>query len=234
MKRIISLALCFLLVFALCQPAFAAGKGYEWTGASDNNWHTAENWIPEGVPESGDFVTIPTSAVVECDLGEEGGTLSLYLTCAGELTFPNGTLELHNSTLTGGKLSGAGTIVVTAIGQFQWTGGSIEGPGELHVQQGIFSVKPSAYLDRKLVLYGVNGKVLLSDSLTLAGGAEVGDISNNTITIHAGQTLELTGDNTTYSLVNCNNSGTLRISNTCQSVVFDGDFTQQQHRHAGV
>ena len=50
MKRIISLALCFLLTFTLCQPVFAL-KELEWTGAADDgSWHNAANWNPAQEP----------------------------------------------------------------------------------------------------------------------------------------------------------------------------------------
>lgn len=116
MKRIISLALCFLLAFTLCQPAFAAGDTITWTGESSNNWNVAGNWNPAQVPADGDYVIIPASSVVEYVYD---GDTSVRLNCAGDLTVSNGTLNLtntslyENSSLTNGKLDGAGDITIT-------------------------------------------------------------------------------------------------------------------------
>lgn len=61
MKRLISLALCFMLVFTLCQPAFAAGDTITWIGESNDNWNVAGNWNPEQVPGLGDTAVISES-----------------------------------------------------------------------------------------------------------------------------------------------------------------------------
>lgn len=61
MKRIIPLALCFLLIisFAFTQPVFSAGETITWTGdAGDGLWHTAGNWNPAQVPGDGDLVKV--------------------------------------------------------------------------------------------------------------------------------------------------------------------------------
>jgi hypothetical protein len=66
MKRVISIALCFLMVFALCPSATFAASTMTWSGsAGDGSWHTAGNWDLEQVPEDGDYVIIPESSVVE-------------------------------------------------------------------------------------------------------------------------------------------------------------------------
>ena len=123
MKRIISLALCFIMAFSLCQPVFAAST-ITWNGeAGDGLWHTAGNWDLAQVPMDGDSVIIPESSVVEYVYGET----SVRLNCAGNLTVSSGTLKLAsgNSSLTKGKLDGAGDITVATGGNFLWSGGSI-------------------------------------------------------------------------------------------------------------
>jgi uncharacterized repeat protein (TIGR02543 family) len=217
MKRVISLALCFLLVFSLCQPVFAEGN-VTWTGnAGDGSWHSADNWNPEQVPGNGDLVTIPDSSDVEYSSGET----YVRLDCAGNLTVSGGTLKLGVSTLSGGKLDGAGDIIIYGD-HFNWTGGSIEGSGKLIVNSSMqLHAKAAASLDRYLVN---NGSLFINGSLKLTGGAE--GIGN--FPIHDGETLELGGSGS-YNLdsLNINNSGTLKIANTCEFVRFNYDFTQQ-------
>lgn len=237
MKRLISLVLCVLMVLALYEPALASDITIRWTGnAGDGKWHTSGNWDQERIPQIGDYVEIPDGAVVVCDLeGEDGPNVRLF--CSGELEVASGTfnLAIGTSMMTKGKLHGAGDIVINPAGiddPFVWVDGSIEGPGDLKVYQTTLQVSKSpASLDRHLVLYGLNARVLFADSLTLTRGAEAQNAGNNTISIHSGQMLTLAGDETSYNLSNCNNSGTLRISNTCSQVVFNYGFLNQ---HSGT
>jgi hypothetical protein len=134
MKRIISLALCFMLVFALCPYAAFAFSNIAWTGTvGDGSWHNAGNWNLNQVPVDGDYVSVPASSVVEYSSGET----SVRLNCAGNLTVSGGTLKFAsgNSSLTNGKLDGAGDIQITAGGNFLWSGGSIVGSGKIIVDQ---------------------------------------------------------------------------------------------------
>ncbi len=223
MKRIIPLALCFLLIisFTFTQPVFSAGETITWTGdVGDGLWHTAGNWNPAQVPGDGDLVIIPELA----DVVYEGGETTVILNCAGNLTVSDGALKVYgSSTLTNGKLDGAGDIIIHS-GDLNWTGGNIEGTGKLIIDynQELYA-KASASLDRYLECRN-NGKLFINNSLRLTGGAEGG----GDITIHEGQTLELAG-NGSYDLsdLNINNSGTLKIANTCEFVRFKYDFTQQ-------
>jgi hypothetical protein len=191
-----------------------------WTGsAGDKSWHTAGNWDPAQVPVDGDIVTIPDSSIVEYSSGET----SVRLNCAGHLTVSGGTLKLGfgNSILTSGKLDGSGDIVTLAHGELFWNGGSIEGTGNLIVNNGsILTTKASASLDRYLVN---NGSLLMTGNLRLTGGAE----GIGTFPIQAGQILELSSGSYDLNSLNVNNSGTLRISNTCTFARFNYDFTQQ-------
>jgi uncharacterized repeat protein (TIGR02543 family) len=226
MKRLISLVLCVLLVLALYEPAFASSVTIRWTGnAGDGLWQTPGNWDPERVPQGGDYIEIPAGAVVVCDFGEEGSP-PVRLFCAGEMEVSSGTLNfaIGTSQLTGGKLHGAGDIVIYPLldDPFVWTDGSIEGSGRLILQQSTLVVnKPSAFLDRYLVLYGASASLSFANSLTLTRGAEV-DGGTNSIVIQAGKTLELAGDE--YRLGDCSNYGALRISNPCSSVEFSDGF----------
>ncbi|HHY17018.1 MAG TPA: hypothetical protein GX524_02990 [Firmicutes bacterium] len=153
-----------------------------------------------------DYVIVPESSVVVYSSGET----SVRLNCAGNLTVSGGTLKFAsgNSSLTNGKLDGAGNIEITAGGNFTWSGGSIVGSGKITVDQNANFYAASSLLDRYLVN---NGSLLINgSSLTLTGGAE----GNGNFTIQQGETLELGGNNKSYNLSrNLNNSGVLRISN---------------------
>jgi hypothetical protein len=206
-------------VFALCPPAFAFSN-IAWTGAAgDGSWHSAGNWNPNQVPVDGDYVSVPASSVVEYSSGET----SVRLNCAGNLTVSGGTLKFAsgNSSLTNGKLDGAGDIQITAGGNFSWSGGSIVGSGKIIVDQNANFYADSSPLNRYLVN---NGSLLISgDSLTLTGGAE----GNGNFSIQQDKTLELRGSaiyNLSKSLCNM---GVLRISNACTSVGLSSDYTQQ-------
>ncbi len=218
MKRIISLALCFMLVFTLCPSVFAASN-ITWTGAVDGSWHSAGNWDLNKIPVDYDYVYVPESSVVEYSSGET----SVRLNCAGNLTVSGGTLKVASgvSSLTNGKLDGAGDIEITVGGNFSWSGGSIEGPGKIIVDENAnFYATPSP-LDRYLVN---NGSLLIqADSLKLTGGAE----GNGNFTIQQDKTLEL-GGNKSYNLSkDLYNMGVLRISNACTSVSLSSGYVQQ-------
>ncbi len=195
-----------MMVFALCPPVFAFST-ITWTGAAgDGSWHKAGNWDLNQVPVDKDYVIVPESSVVVYSSGET----SVRLNCAGNLTVSGGTLKFAsgNSSLTNGKLDGAGNIEITAGGNFTWSGGSIVGSGKITVDQNANFYAASSLLDRYLVN---NGSLLINgSSLTLTGGAE----GNGNFTIQQGETLELGGNNKSYNLSrNLNNSGVLRISN---------------------
>ncbi|NLL51219.1 MAG: hypothetical protein GX248_00765, partial [Peptococcaceae bacterium] len=221
MKKIISIALCFLMVFMLCPSAVFAASTITWTGsADDGSWYTAGNWDLNQVPVDNDYVLIPESSVVDYTYGET----SVMLNCAGNLTVSGGALKLAsgNSSLTNGKLDGAGDITITEGGNFLWSGGSIEGLGRLIIEnKANLYANASSSLDRYLVN---SGSLLITDSLRLTGGAE----GSGNFNIQEGKTLELSGSGDyNLSSSNISNMGTLRISNTCTSVNFNSDYTQQ-------
>ena len=44
-RRVVSLVLCFIMIFTLWQPVFADGDTPNLTGeAGDGSWHNAGNW----------------------------------------------------------------------------------------------------------------------------------------------------------------------------------------------
>jgi hypothetical protein len=97
---------------------------YAWTGAAgDQRWANAGNWIPEGVPEGGDDVTIGASVPV-FTVVLEGNVAVRSLQSEGTLVLAN-----HGLSVRGGVSRVTGAVTVGAGG---WL--NAEGSGtELHL-----------------------------------------------------------------------------------------------------
>jgi len=221
MKRIISLALCFMLAFTLCQPAFAAGGTITWTGDSSNNWNVAGNWNPEQVPGAGDTAVIPASTVAAAVYD----TTSVTLDCSGEVSVESGkTLWLTGTSyLKSGKLSGDGNITIMVDdSELQWSGGSIEGNGTFTVGENtrlVIDTVSDVGMSRPLEN---NGQVMLTNGelLLMGGGTGTG-----TFTVSGGAYLRFEQGN--YSIGgDFVNSGEMTIWNK-SSVCFDADYWQE-------
>ncbi|MCC7195415.1 MAG: hypothetical protein IT356_07670 [Gemmatimonadaceae bacterium] len=92
-----------------------------WNGTASDDWNTAANWTPSGVPGASDSVKIPggapnapslTTAATIANLDIASGTLlqgaaGLNLTISGSLLLPPGTGITGGGTIT---LTGTGTI----------------------------------------------------------------------------------------------------------------------------
>jgi hypothetical protein len=85
----------------------ATATGKLWTGAASNDWATAANWSPAGVPTSTDFVDIPGTAhdpvlsanATAATLRIRGGNLTINghtLAVVGDLTVTGGTFAMTN------------------------------------------------------------------------------------------------------------------------------------------
>src|SRR6476620_9958495 len=90
---------CLLMTIA-CSQAFAATK--TWNGSSSNNWNTAANWTPSGVPASGDDVTITFNASPQ------------VITLSADVTIQS--LSLNNSTNNRIGTLSAGNFKLTVTG----------------------------------------------------------------------------------------------------------------------
>lgn len=72
------ISIVFLGWLAMPQSVFAATK--VWTGASGNAWNASANWLPTGVPNSGDEVVFdPSVSNVNCDLPLIAAVNSLHV-----------------------------------------------------------------------------------------------------------------------------------------------------------
>ncbi|MDD4680005.1 MAG: hypothetical protein PHP79_03820, partial [Clostridia bacterium] len=174
MKRIISIALCFLVVFALCPPVLAVDDTITWTGeGSDDYWSTSDNWEPAQIPVAGDIAVIPESKTAAVT-----ANTTVTLDCSGEvLVEAGGHLSLAGTSyLRDGKLGerGEGTPgeITIASGDLQWSGGIIEGDGTFTVNSGAqlnIETDSDVALSRPLVN---NGQIMInSGTLCLTGGS---------------------------------------------------------------
>jgi uncharacterized repeat protein (TIGR02543 family) len=220
MKRIISIALCFMLVFTLCPSVFAAGDTMTWTGTSSGNWNVAGNWNPEQVPGLGDTAVIPASTVATVVYD----TTSVTLDCFGEVSVESGkTLWLTGTSyLKGGKLSGDGNVTIKDDSNLLWSGGTIEGSGTFTVADNtrlVIDTTRDVGMSRPLEN---NGQVMLTNGelLLMGGGTGTG-----TFTVSGGAYLHFRQGN--YSIGgDFVNSGEMTIWNK-SSVCFDADYWQE-------
>ncbi|MGP1604414.1 MAG: FlgD immunoglobulin-like domain containing protein [Treponema sp.] len=103
-----------LTAFLFFNAAHSYAAPYTWTGASSNDWHTAANWSPTGIPTINDNVTV--SGVVSISAGDAEAKM---------LTIQNGLVELENVNLKLEKL------ICQGIGSFKGAGVSGNGTGTL-------------------------------------------------------------------------------------------------------
>ncbi len=152
MKRILSLALCFLLAFTLCQPVFAEGNTMTWAKAPDDDWSEAGLTLTESEgSEPGENVCEIIGGVGYSTLDQalaavqDGETIRLlkdinYSSC----------IVVRDKSITF-NLNGFDLNVVneTATGEFHEVSGlyvegnaevNLEGEGEFNVTGGWFGV----------------------------------------------------------------------------------------------
>jgi hypothetical protein len=154
---LLKLLLLTLLAFGGAANARAAGK--TWVGGAagkTNDWNTAANWSPSGVPAAGDDITIATSKqgypivtvvvsnsvknlsinnIGTLTVGSGGSLLvSGITTVDGTLKVSGGTLAIHDLTGTGSAAMSGGTLQINhdfkfSSSQFSSTGGTVEWTG---------------------------------------------------------------------------------------------------------
>ncbi|MFZ4619625.1 MAG: hypothetical protein ACOYNS_03640 [Bacteroidota bacterium] len=77
-------------------------SGKVWSGSVDNNWNTAANWTPSGVPTSADAVTIGGAFTININTAATTADLSI------------GNASLAMTILTGNSLSISGNLSITS------------------------------------------------------------------------------------------------------------------------
>jgi YD repeat-containing protein len=138
-----------------------------WTGANEGLWQTASNWSTGKVPSSSDVACIEAGKTVKVT---EGTNQAGVLLDKGTVAMSGGTLEIVSAleassadtlTITGGVLTGAGTLDISK----SVTGGYMTGTGSTVVLPGASST----------------GSYALHESRAL--------VNEGTMTIESGQTV---------------------------------------------
>ncbi|OQX80169.1 MAG: hypothetical protein B6D61_02375 [Bacteroidetes bacterium 4484_249] len=83
----------------------------EWTGAIDNNWSLAGNWIPNGIPGIEDDITIPSEPENQPIVNSGADCHNLVLESGASLTIQSDASGT-GSLITTGNITNNGTITV--------------------------------------------------------------------------------------------------------------------------
>jgi len=209
-----------ILLGSLNQEAFAVNKSWD-GGAGSNSWSDGDNWDPDGVPASGDDITIGGTADVDLDKNHDINSMgSLTIANGARLTIivnnqlrNNGQLTNNGDLIVDGKLINQNTLDNTNTGTIDALGTNPKSePDKGFVgNEGIFTndgkVKNEDNLfENKKTL--INQKVMEFKGISIFKNKDKGTISNKAgakITFDA-----LDWENTGESTIN--NSGTLTIT----------------------
>ena len=190
----------------LLSAASAHAVSYSWN-VSSGDWFTATNWNPNGVPGSGDDVTISNNGT--CTLDAPGASIQ-------SLTISSGILAGNGNLQVGGAMSWSGNGFLTS----QVSGsGTITVNGLLTINAGIFGAKTLS--GRTLLLAGGATYTGNQHGLGLTAGAAI--INNATFEFvsdsGAAQGISGTGTFTNNGTVRkqAGNTGTSAIDPTFQN-----------------
>lgn len=117
-----------VLLLTLIVPAELFGIARTWTnGGGNNNWHTAANWAPAGVPTAADDLTFDGTSSANCNLSAAGLALSINITAGYTGTISQGantiTVGTGGITMAGGAFAG-GNQLIDVSGNFSLSGGT--------------------------------------------------------------------------------------------------------------
>jgi hypothetical protein len=127
-------ALCLATIALM--PAHASAESLctdTWSGPSEGEWSTAGDWSTGKVPSSSDVACVGSGNTVKIASGTD---VAGVLQGEGGVAISGGSLELtntlegstiHSLRLTGGTLTGAGTLKVS--GSLAWESGTMSGLG---------------------------------------------------------------------------------------------------------
>ena len=105
-----------------------------WTGgASTSDWATAANWSNNTVPNSAENLYVGSGAgTVNISTASQAGNAltcnaNFTLSSTGGLTLAGASTFRGTTTISGGNLTGTGTITIPTGGTLNWSGGTING-----------------------------------------------------------------------------------------------------------
>jgi hypothetical protein len=209
-----------LTVAALGLTAGVAPAGsYSWNLAGSDNWATAGDWAPAGIPGAADSATIAVSSAsaytVTVNAAQAANAVlvnnanAALLNDSGANTFVVGGLTVSAGQFTqqSGTLSlGAAGAAVNGTGFFAFSNGAVTGAGPLTVANGGFSwdngtVQTALNLNNGGALISGLGTKILGDggALNMNGGTTtfLGNLKYSgpgTATVAAGATMNWTAD----------------------------------------
>jgi len=118
------------------RPSLAAVSGastYNWTGAVSNDYNTAGNWNPSGVPAATDNVTIPSGTTNPPNLNNTTFTVSEFIQNAGQtLSLGTGNMNVTGSFTNNGLVSGSGRVILNGAAPQTISGSGTIGNMELN------------------------------------------------------------------------------------------------------
>ena len=155
-------------------PLAHAQISFDDGAAGDSNWTSANNWDPNGVPGTGNTITIGSGFTVDFDIaGNLPGSTPLIV---------DGTLSI---TSTGVRRANGGNITVSSTGEltgstsakyYDWANGTVTFQDGAQFTQGVWENKGTNTFNFELGATGFN--TLTPSKLNVSGGA--GNISNAT------------------------------------------------------
>jgi hypothetical protein len=188
------------LILNFVSLVFGASSQKKWDGdGGDNNWSTASNWFPDGVPLPGDLVILDNSLYVSSyTVLLPSGAISVTVQSLQVLPNMGNTILLHipsaNLASPGLQITGSGESLELGNGAtLRNSSGAIS--GDVILLNGLMRISNGGrYLHNT-----PRGNAALIDKLSVSAGTELG-IFEFDVPGTAGYTVSLTG-NTFGSLV---------------------------------
>ena len=150
--------------------------GNTWTGGIEGTWQTGSDWSAGHAPTSGEVACIGSGKTVDVTSGANHASV---LVDEGTLVISAGSLELGSVleassvsalTMTGGALTGAGTLDVS--GSLVWKEGEMEGSGVTVLNTGASGTVDAPGVELSERRFTNEGTLTLTaGGIELAGGA---------------------------------------------------------------
>lgn len=199
-RRALLRSACVYLALMLGFAPTADAVAKTFTGTTSDDWFTASNWMPTGVPAATDDVSI--AALTPVSLSAATAIQSLALA---------------------GTLTGAGDLTVT--GRIDWTAGTMSGGGATHANGGVYIVGNGAkFLDRALNNGGAgrwadSGAISVSGTFNNLQGASLTIVNDRPMTAmgpaaqfnNAGTVVKMSGAQRSLIRVGFNNTGVVSV-----------------------
>jgi RHS repeat-associated protein len=231
--RLAAVSALVLVVLALA-PASASAEALcsdTWTGPAEGSWATAANWSAGHAPTSTDVACIGAGKTVKVT---EGTNQAGVVQGEGTVAISSGSLEvanaleasnLHSLTISGGTLSGAGTLNLSA--NFSWTGGTMSGTGSTVLGSSVtaaLATESNYFLGGARTLHNEGALTLSKGQLWMSGTAKlqnsamlklnaVGGIINQSgepLIVNSGTIERIEGTGVAGTAVSVENLGTIK------------------------